>query len=342
MATDVDGILVHWGERLFYPQNRIVKGLRPPRLTGGSRMRAATIRARIKATVVRRAPQVMVRVTGGGRGMAAIAAHFRYISKDGRLPFEDDRGITREGMDALRDLADQWRYGGSFIDETSPRREVYNIMLSMPSGTDPLTVQRAAREFAQEELADHRYVMVLHDHQANPHVHISVRAESCHGKRLNPRKADLQRWRETFAERLRGWGIEAEFSRQATRGQVRNYEPLWRVKAAERGSLIAERPNTKTSPQSKRSRQNAVFAWVQITQALADSEAAGSGACQEHRPVRSQDPVRHRVRAQAARPCAGRTRTGLEGATRSRSSDAGSLLADGADASAFTCLASGS
>lgn len=61
-------------------------------------------------------------------------------------------------------------------------------MLSMPRGTDPLIVQRAAREFAQTELADHRYVMVLHDHQANPHVHLSVRAESKHGKRLNPRK----------------------------------------------------------------------------------------------------------------------------------------------------------
>ena len=48
--------------------------------------------------------------------------------------------------------------------------------------------------------------MVLHDHQANPHVHLSVRAESKHGKRLNPRKADLQRWRETFAERLRELG----------------------------------------------------------------------------------------------------------------------------------------
>ena len=42
---------------------------------------------------------------------------------------------------------------------------------------------------------------------------ISVRAESKHGKRLNPRKADLHRWRETFAEKLRGWGIDAEASR---------------------------------------------------------------------------------------------------------------------------------
>ena len=91
----------------------------------------------------------MVKVTGGGRGMAAIAAHFRYISKGGRLPFEDDRGVTREGKEALHDLAEQWQYGGSFIDETSHRREAFNIMLSMPSGTDPLVVQRAAREFAR-------------------------------------------------------------------------------------------------------------------------------------------------------------------------------------------------
>ena len=108
------------------------------------------------------------------------------------------------------------------IDEEGHRREAFNIMLSMPRGTDPLIVQRAAREFAQIELADHRYVMVLHDHQANPHVHLSVRAESKHGKRLNPRKADLHRWRETFAEKLRDWGIDAEATRQASRGEYRN------------------------------------------------------------------------------------------------------------------------
>jgi len=40
---------------------------------------AALIRQRIEATVVRRVPQVLVKVTGGGRGMKAIAAHFRYV-----------------------------------------------------------------------------------------------------------------------------------------------------------------------------------------------------------------------------------------------------------------------
>src|SRR5689334_17033356 len=113
-SPSVDGVLVQWGERLFYPANRIVLGTSSGRLSRGLPRRAADVRARIRATVIRRAPQVMVKVTGGGRGMAAIAAHFRYISKSGRLPFEDDRGVVREGKEALRDLEEQWQYGGSY------------------------------------------------------------------------------------------------------------------------------------------------------------------------------------------------------------------------------------
>ena len=61
--------------------------------------------SRIEATVVRRAPQVMVKVTGGGCDTRAIAAHFRYISKNGRLETEDDRGETLGGKWSVRDLA---------------------------------------------------------------------------------------------------------------------------------------------------------------------------------------------------------------------------------------------
>ena len=85
-APTIDGVLIQWGDRLFYPGNRIVKTRQQPKLGAlAARQRAAAIRDRIVATVVRRAPQVMVKVTGGGRGMKAIAAHFRYISKNGRL-----------------------------------------------------------------------------------------------------------------------------------------------------------------------------------------------------------------------------------------------------------------
>ncbi len=108
---DIDGVLIQWGDRLFYPGNRIVKSRPPPKLSAhAARQRAAVIRARIEATVVRRVPQVMVKVTGGGRGMKAIAAHFRYISKNGRLEIEDERGQTMRGKDALRELTDDWRF----------------------------------------------------------------------------------------------------------------------------------------------------------------------------------------------------------------------------------------
>ena len=274
---DIDGILITWGDRLFYPGNRVVKVKPQPRLSGGAaRLRAAAIRTRIEATVVRRAPQVMVKVTGGGRGMRAIAAHFRYISKNGRLEIEDQRGETMRGKDSLRDFADEWRFGGSRLpDDAEPghRREAYNIMLSMPRGTDPLSVQWAARGFAKTELADHKFVMVLHDHQANPHVHISVRAESKHGRRLNPRKTDLHRWRETFAAKLRDRGIDAEATRQATRGSVRRYPELWQAKAAEDGRLIKAPATTRTGAGTQSRREAAQMAWRELAAALVASDS---------------------------------------------------------------------
>ncbi|MBX3644241.1 MAG: conjugal transfer protein TraS [Rubrivivax sp.] len=271
-TPDIDGVLVQWGDRLFYPGNRIVKAPPQPRLGAlAARQRAAALRERIAATVVRRAPQVMVKVTGGGRGMKAIAAHLRYISKNGRLEMEDERGQTMRGKDALHELADDWRYGGSLIDDISPRREAFNIMLSMPRGTDPLSVQWAAREFAMAELADHKLVMVLHDHQANPHVHLSVRAESRHGKRLNPRKTDLHRWRETFAAKLRERGIDAEATRQATRGVARNHPQLWQVKAAEQGRLLRPRSRHRRGAAVTASRAETQRAWQGIAAALARS-----------------------------------------------------------------------
>ena len=88
--------------------------------------------------------------------MAAIAAHFRYISKCGRLAIEDDRGVIEQGKDAVKEIERQWQYGGAYIDCVGHRCEAFNVMLSMPRGTDPLIVQKAAREFAKIEFADHR------------------------------------------------------------------------------------------------------------------------------------------------------------------------------------------
>ncbi len=271
--NNVDGVLVLWGDRLFYAGNRRTSAAPGGLGTASLHDRAAWVRQRVAATVKDRAPQVMVKVTGGGRGMGAIAAHLRYISKGGRLPIEDDRGVEREGPEALQDIVTQWRVGGTRIPDRSERREAFNIMLSMPTGTKTEYLKQAVREFAANELAGHRYVMVLHAHQANPHVHLSVRAEGRDGKRLNPRKEDLRRWREVFAEKLRGWGIEAEASSRTTRGSRHHNERLWQIKARERGQGVgptSDGDGVKLTP----GRRQAAQAWCEIANALASSNDA--------------------------------------------------------------------
>jgi hypothetical protein len=121
-------------------------------------------------------------------------------------------------------------------------------------------------------------VLVLHEHQANPHVHLAVRAESRFGARLNPRKADLHRWRETFAEKLRGWGVEAEATRQATRGATQRFDPIWRVKAKAEGRLSEGEAPGKAGTRFQESRNSAAEAWAHIAQALSLSEEVSDKA----------------------------------------------------------------
>lgn len=278
-GVNIDGVLVTWGDRLFYSGSRRVRQEGAPKLTGDAlEQRATLIRRRIEAAVGRRTPQVMVKVTGGGRCMRAIAAHLRYISKNGKLVIEDDRGEASSGRDAVRALVDDWRFSGSMIpEEAAPGhpRWAFNVMLSMPRGTDPLSVLRAAREFGRVELAEHKYVMVLHDHQANPHVHISVRAEGRHGRRLSPRKEDLHRWRETFAERLRSLGIDAEATRQFSRGVWRPQTQLWQIKAKEQNRLRALPKPKASAPRVAAEVHEVANLWRRIAAGLAVSDRPG-------------------------------------------------------------------
>src|SRR5204862_2043512 len=99
---------------------------------------------------------------------------------------------------------------------------VHKIMLSMPPGTPPDGLLKAARKFAREEFAlKHRYALVLHTDEPHPHVHLVVKAVSEQGERLNIRKATLREWRREFALHLRDQGIAANATERAVRGETR-------------------------------------------------------------------------------------------------------------------------
>ena len=70
----------------------------PRRLASFSRHQIEQIRR-----TVRGAPEVMVKVTGGGKKVAAVAAHLSYISQQGELELETDEGqrVSKEGQAML-------------------------------------------------------------------------------------------------------------------------------------------------------------------------------------------------------------------------------------------------
>jgi hypothetical protein len=200
-------------------------GRRGPNATG------SFTRAQIEqiARTVRRTPEVMVKVTGGGTKPGAVAAHVAYIGRKGALEIETDDGQRVTGRDEqkaiLRDWhlelsAGQYRRPGSGQVTARATKLVHNIVLSMPSPAPPSKVLAAAREFAREKFgAKHRYAMVLHTDQAHPHVHLVVKAESQDGRRLHIDKPMLREWREDFARMMRERGVAANATSRTLRGR---------------------------------------------------------------------------------------------------------------------------
>jgi len=278
--TNNDGMLREWGTRLFYgmPKKAKKQGGKSLAMAGGALLSASEVRNRIRHAVSPGAKQVVVKITGGGTGMKAIAAHMRYISRQGKkevggrgqtLEVEDENGNKISGAQEIKDLQNDWRVSGSYIEDESRRREAFNVMLSMPAGTPPEAVRGAAREFARETFSGHKYVFVLHEDTDSPHVHLAVKAERWDGIRLHPGPAELQRWRERFAARLQDRGVNAISTRAASRGQRKAPERLWRVKAADK--VRVPMPKERSAASVARQRAEALESWKNVAMGLAGS-----------------------------------------------------------------------
>jgi hypothetical protein len=260
----------------------------------GPQSRLHFSRAQIEqiARTVRRTPEVMVKVTGGGTSGGAVAAHFGYISRHGELEIETDEGerIPKEDQkEFLEDwhlelTAGQYRAGRDGKQEARKVKLVHKIVLSMPAPTPPEKVLAAARTFAREKIgAQHRYAMVLHTDQPHPHVHMVVKAEGEHGQRLHIDKEMLREWREDFARMMREQGVAANATPRVARGRNKGAtkDPIYR--ARRRGASTAlgsrvtsvvdelKRTGTVRDPHRKKlveTRRAIVDGWMQAADML--------------------------------------------------------------------------
>ncbi len=190
------------------------------------------IEVRSKARrITHQTPEVMVKVSGHTKGAKHVKAHLDYISRNGELELENERGEKLKGRDDVRALHKDWMQDPGRRRPNT--RDTNHIVLSMPPGTDEKAVKNAARAFAQSTFAkNHPYVFVLHRDDDHPHVHLAVKTLGFDGKRLHVKKGDPQTWRETFADQLRRQGVEAEATPRATRGVVTKgvKQALWQMR----------------------------------------------------------------------------------------------------------------
>lgn len=217
--------------------------------------------------------------------MRRIVAHLDYITRNGQLRLEDERGDVANGRADVHDLAAVWAQGRFPIPDESTRRESFHIVLSMPEGTEANGVLKAARRFAAAQFGENfQYAMALHTFATDPdpkpsrhpHVHLVVKAQGRDGIRLNPRKADLQDWREGFAAALREHGIEAIATRRRGRLQREKGESQAVRHLKGRGVTPKRLATEATQPKAvARARDNALRAkkdFGAIARALAASE----------------------------------------------------------------------
>jgi len=265
------------------------------------RMDRTGIRADVEQLMrtVARAPEVMVKVSGGAGSVKGAIAHLRYIDRHGKLELETDEGSTLKGDEVARALVSEWDLEASQAHARSPYRGqggrrpaklLHNVILSMPKGTPPDKLLAASRAFAREQFGlQHRYALVVHTDQDHPHVHLVVKAVSEEGRRLNIRRATLREWRSQFAHHLREQGIAANATERAVRGRTHSTfkDAIYRASLRGESSHLRERlarvakeqrgGGLKTTPGKTKlleTRRAVVAGWHAAAEALLD---AGQG-----------------------------------------------------------------
>jgi hypothetical protein len=293
MVKTTDERLAEFGEDITWFEHDKPTNSRSKVARGPTNQRATAVREQVNA-LVRKSPQVMVKITGSSSDMKGLASSLDYVARGGKykkkgekeLEVENENGDVFVGVDGRELLRREWSLGGppipdntivaGVIDGKKPPREVLKIIYSMPADVGREAVSAAAKAAVAETFKNHQWVIAHHADTDNQHTHLLVKMVDMDGKRMNPRKGDLENWRKVFARELNARGVEAVATRRRVRMQ-RAKGVSQAVREMRARGLTPDRDKT-AKPQSKavaralENEQKMLKAYTGIAQALSDSK----------------------------------------------------------------------
>lgn len=261
------------------------------------RTRAVEVRQHIQAWV-KNHPEVMVKITGSSPDIKGMAASADYIARGGKykkkdepeLDIENENGDVFSGKEGREALLDEWRNGGYPVPDSvptpskeqiaagakKPKREVLKVIFSMPSHVGRAEVDAAAKAAISQIFAGHQWALTHHSDTDNQHTHVIIKMVDRMGKRMDPRKDDLGKWRAVFAKELQARGVEAVATRRKTRLKREKGLSQARLEMRKRG-LKPQRDETAVAQAVARAKaleneSKIVGSYERIAQALARSE----------------------------------------------------------------------
>lgn len=181
--------------------------------------------------------QVIFKLSSYRKTAGDLKNHIDYISRNGKVPLEDQNGNPVSGKSQRDALAEHWhdieitkakaraKYLGQERNTFTYPRVAASLVLSMPAGTDREKCATAVRQYCRETFADNgfEYLLAVHNDTAHPHAHVVLRLRNIENNRkLNPGKEELKRWREILQEKMAEHGLDVAATPTRLRGLARS------------------------------------------------------------------------------------------------------------------------
>ena len=162
--------------------------------------------------------EVVVKITGSAKDFEGLKGHIKYISRNGDIELLSSDNEIFTGKNDLKNAVANFNSGDKiptknelFTNAKKPKRETLNFVFSMRDHLQAPAnkIQEAAVKILKEKFPDNYFLAAIHNDTDNPHCHICLKITDAHGKRINPKKSDLDDLRKNFALELNRMNIDA-------------------------------------------------------------------------------------------------------------------------------------